>query len=59
VEPTGEPHGGNQLEREPPEAHDERRRYVPPDVTFIGTVADVTRGVVPTSTDGVLPGSVL
>lgn len=33
--------------------------YEPPRVTLLGTVADLTGGVDPTSTDGLSPGSVL
>ena len=33
--------------------------YEPPEVIVLGTSADLTQGIVPTSTDGVLPGSLL
>ncbi|MGH9277493.1 MAG: lasso RiPP family leader peptide-containing protein [Acidimicrobiales bacterium] len=36
-----------------------RAGYQPPRLTVLGTVTELTRGVVPTTTDGVLPGSIL
>ena len=42
---------------EPPA--DKSDDYEMPSLTPLGSFADLTKGVVPTSTDGVLPGSVL
>jgi hypothetical protein len=33
--------------------------YEPPHLQDLGTIADLTRGIVPISTDGVAPGSAL
>ena len=33
--------------------------YEPPKLQDLGTIADLTRGVVPISTDGIAPGSAL
>lgn len=36
-----------------------RPGYEPPRVTVLGSLAELTKGIVPTTTDGVLPGSIL
>lgn len=33
--------------------------YEPPKLTVVGTLAELSKGVVPTSTDGIGPGSIL
>ena len=44
---------------EPVSSGGEPTPYEAPELTDLGSVADLTLGVVPTSTDGVLPGSLL
>lgn len=34
-----------------------RTDYEPPEMIVLGTLAELTEGIVPTGTDGVLPGS--
>ncbi len=36
-----------------------RPDYEPPKLTVIGTVADLTQGTTPITTDGIFPGSIL
>jgi hypothetical protein len=46
-------------EKREPDEQDARRPYEPPEITVLGTLAELTAGVVPTTSDGVLPGSIL
>ena len=48
AESAGEP----VIHREPP-------AYEPPRVTKLGTLVQLTGGIVPLNTDGVLPGSII
>ena len=47
--------------REPdePDEKDARRPYEPPELTVLGTLAELTAGVVPVTSDGLGPGSIL
>ena len=36
-----------------------RRGYEQPRLKVLGTIADITQGVVPTTTDGLGPGSII
>jgi hypothetical protein len=46
-------------EPEPGERQQQPDDYEPPRLTVLGSLDELTRGVVPVTTDGVLPGSIL
>lgn len=49
----------NGTEARPEPASTTQRDYEPPELTVLGSLTELTQGIVPTSTDGVLPGSIL
>ena len=46
-------------EKREPDEQDARRPYEPPELTVLGTLAELTAGVVPVTSDGLGPGSIL